>query len=341
MWTHERCTWHSCYSFFPDCHLIDQVHGIRWSLGQVTGNNPARVQASFTMVQETRQSPHNVRGKRYECATRTQLQVRVCVLQLSIAVLLTACTAAVAVKVDTVAVSHHSNHQMTSLAQFDPHVTSVGAGLSALSAGKPECNAVVQCLNHSVCAQCLAALNSTTRSHSWDEWKGMGGDAWRENDKGIFRTLQSNSSCAANDSLIFLPPALLDLSQPHCTELFGMFADPCMIAENGCFENATCRGCLNDIYNGASDTTSTALNSSNCMASNDQLRQLAGARDNFVCRAFPRCTFFKKQCGFDPECESCLTLLSEGDGQEAAKQCNASMAPATFNGINSAVLRVR
>lgn len=269
---------------------------------------------------------HTERGKR-----RPRHQ-SVCLLILALIALLIENLTACATTATTVETLGQISNQSTQPTHVDVHQTA-----SSVLVTVTECIAVAQCLSHADCAQCLAALNSTTRSRSWDDWKGMGGPEARENDKGIFRTLQLNSSCATDDSLILLHPALLNLSRPQCTDLYGMFADPCMVAENACFDNTTCRGCLNAIYNGSPNTASIALDSPSCMASHDQLYQMSGAGETFVCRAFPRCTFFKQQCGVDPMCRSCLTLMSGGHGQEAAQQCDASTAPATYNGINSVV----
>ena len=139
------------------------------------------------------QSPHNRRGDPSHCATRVQARVT-CVLPLLIAVVFTACTAVMAVEVDTVAVVYPSmNHQTTSPAHVHANANTVALGLSP-STAQTECHAVAQCLNHSVCAQCLAVLNSTTHSHGWDDWWEMGAGERKVKNKAIFKTLQSNPS---------------------------------------------------------------------------------------------------------------------------------------------------
>jgi hypothetical protein len=86
----------------------------------------------------------------------------------------------------------------------------------ATTTGIAGCAGVVQCLDHSQCAQCLSAVNATAGfTHSYAEfYTSNGGSAYyHEFHAGFFHTLQSTSSCSTGATPpMVMYPALQELS---------------------------------------------------------------------------------------------------------------------------------
>jgi hypothetical protein len=200
------------------------------------------------------------------------------------------------------------------------------------------CGGVVRCLNDTLCAQCIEAINVTAGfPHSSAEYYSLDTPAVRAYDIGFFQTLQSVESCSTNASpsgIIY--PALQELSDViSCADAYRMVVDDCLVPEYACFADYNCRNCLaalhvaannNNNNNNGSDAGAkkVALLSSACNATPPVLlNNLMGGCGG---RSFPECTLVKLGCSTLPECASCLTTLGSGDGAGAARQCPGFMS---------------
>jgi len=81
--------------------------------------------------------------------------------------------------------------------------TSTGTTTTTAFAG---CGGVARCLDHTQCAQCLEAINSTAGfAHSYAEYNSFDTAAYQAYTDGFFRTLQTTASCSTNVT----PPNIL------------------------------------------------------------------------------------------------------------------------------------
>jgi hypothetical protein len=196
------------------------------------------------------------------------------------------------------------------------------------------CGGAVRCLNDTLCAQCIQAINVTAGfPHSSAEYYSLDTPALHAYAVGFFQTLQSVESCSTHatpSGIIY--PALQELSDViSCADAYGMVVGDCLVPEYACFADYNCRNCLAALHatnnnNNGSDTGAkkVALLSSACNATTPVLlNNLMGGCGG---RSFPECTLVKLGCSTLPECASCLTTLGSGDGAGAAQQCRGFMS---------------
>jgi serine/threonine protein kinase len=198
------------------------------------------------------------------------------------------------------------------------------------------CGGVVHCLheNDSQCAQCLEAINATAGfPHTNAEYDSFSVGALGAYNVGFFRALQSTASCSTNATLPnIIQQALQELSHSRDDEGNGMIVDACLVHEYACFVDPDCRQCFAALLAAAADsddgssngTKVAAFRSPACTATSPTLRQDLA---NHCGEQFPACTSIKQRCASLPECASCLAMLGDGDGAEAARQCRGSTQP--------------
>jgi hypothetical protein len=205
------------------------------------------------------------------------------------------------------------------------------------------CGGVARCLDHTQCAQCLEAINSTADfPHSLAEFNSLGLTANRAYNIWFFQALQTTASCSTETTPPgILQPALQELDDVDlCVDTYGMAVSYCILAEYACFADPNCRQCLAAVIAAATDaddantsngTKAAALRSPACTVLTATNPALLNTLIN-VCggSSFPVCTFYKQQCASMPDCASCLATLDSGDGAETARQCPGSTQPSSL-----------
>jgi hypothetical protein len=205
-------------------------------------------------------------------------------------------------------------------------VAAAGASTTAmLTRVAVECEGVRQCVNNTMCDDCITFVNSSGGfPHSLSEYYSLDYPEIRSYHVRFFKALISRSSCSTNSTPpVILSSALEELSDVGtalhtCVRNYGIYTmGACLTSHYNCFVDPECRSCLAALYGIGGGTKADANNSQACAATNPALFLDMG----HICVTFPACTFFKQQCSSSPNCTRCLSTLDNGDGAEAARLC--------------------
>jgi hypothetical protein len=182
------------------------------------------------------------------------------------------------------------------------------------------CPAVTECLNDTLCANCLRLLNLSITSDEASALKIH----LRSPQKAFFSDL-IGPTCSINGTVMPLVVAAgneINSRPCHAMGPNAPISDSCLTTEFQCALNLECQQCLVGIYT-ANDNKTSALNSPSCLA----LSGIGVSLQIFSnCYAFPQCTWAKLECDDDAtqKCANCLSMVRDGDVTNAVQECNPS-----------------
>ena len=185
--------------------------------------------------------------------------------------------------------------------------TSTSTGTTTTTTAAVGCGGVARCLDHTQCAQCLEAINSTTGfAHSIADYNSLDTAAIRAYNIGFFQALQLTASCSTDVTPPnILHPALQELYDVNlCIDTYGMAVSTCLLAEYVCFADTNCRQCLAAVHaaaaaaddgNTSNGTKAAALRTPACTALTATNTALLNALGHSCGGSsfFPACTFRK------------------------------------------------